>query len=549
MDIESSAFDPIRFSVIRSALVAVSREMGVTLRQTAYSDIFNEGCDFSCGLFDAEGRLTGQAEFLPIHLGALQFAVRQTVAERGRESFLPGDALILNDPYRGGTHLPDLTMITPIFYGDELAAFAANRAHHADIGGAVPGSFYSRAKDNYMEGLRLPPVWLYRAGELVDDTYEIILNNVRVPGNMKGDLAAQVSANRSAVKRYQALCDQYGRDAVLATEHKASSDSEARMRTVIASWPDGQYSGEDVMDNDGITDTPVTVRVTVKVAGDQIIVDYTDTDKQAAGPINAVPGMTASATYLCLQAATDPTIPPNDGCYRPIQIVSRPGTLVHPEFPAPSTAGNETSHRIVNALMDALSKMDHGPNLIAGDHGSSNNLLITCHTDAGAKVLYQYPEGGWGARPDKDGENALFSVVGNCRNLPAEALELRFPLRLQRYELRPGTGGDGMYRGGLGIRRDYEVLSSTAELSFISDRCRFGAKGFGGGSPGGTGEYLVDRGDGFVEASPEFSSKGADIPLARGNIVSQRTAGGGGWGPPEERAPENRERDRLEGYS
>lgn len=541
--------DPIQYSVIRSGLIAVSREMGVTLRQTAYSDIFNEGCDFSCGLFNAEGRLTAQAEFLPIHLGALQFAVRQTIQELGAESFRPGDAVLLNDPYRGGTHLPDLTMVSPIFYNEELVGFAANRAHHADIGGAVPGSFYSKARDNYMEGLRIPPVWLYRGGELVRDIYELILNNVRVPGNMKGDLAAQVSANTSAGQRYADLCERYGRDTILAAEEQSSTDSETRMRAVIQSWPDGTYIGEDSLDNDGVTDVPIAIRVKIIVKGDSLVVDYSDSDPQAAGPVNAVLGMTASATYLCLQSATDPDIPPNDGCYRPFEIIAPSGTIVNPVFPAPTTAGNETSHRIVNAVMAALTTLPSGPMVIAGDHGSSNNMLISCHEETGLKVLYQYPEGGWGATPNKDGENALFSVVGNCRNLPAESLELRFPIRLKRYELRDGTGGEGKWRGGLGIRRDYEILCDDAELSFIADRCRIGAKGFDGGSEGGPGDYLIDRGDGFEPASPEFGSKAAEIPLRRGDIVSQRTAGGGGWGSVEDRDESRIESDLREGYS
>lgn len=542
-------FDPIQFSVIRSSLVAVSREMGVTLRQTAYSDIFNEGNDFSCGLFDAKARLTAQGEFLPIHLGALQYAVRQAIEELAPlQEFRPGDAIISNDPYRGGTHLPDLTMVSPIFYDGELVAFAANRAHHADVGGAVPGSFYSRAKDNFMEGLRIPPVWLYRAGERQRDVYEFILNNVRVPANMKGDLAAQVSANRSAALRYQALCKRYGRATIASAEERSRADSEARMRAVIRSWPDGEYFGEDIMDNDGITDEPIAIRVKVVVNGDALVIDYSDTDPQASGPINSVPYMTASATYLCLQAATDPEIAPNHGCYRPIKIVTREGTLVHPIFPAPCTAGNETSHRIVNALMAALSTMPNGPHVIAGDQGSSNNMLLTCYGKAGMQILYQYPEGAWGATPEKDGESALFSIVGNCLNMPAEALELKFPIRLKRYELRADSGGDGKFRGGLGTRRDYEILSDVAELSFVADRCKFGAMGFNGGGEGAPGAYLIDRGDGFQPASPNFASKGAEIPLRKGDVVSQQTAGGGGWGDPAERCELRRNQDLEAGY-
>lgn len=540
--------DPVTLGVIRSGLVSASREMGVTLRQTAYSTIFNEGSDFSCGMFDAEARLVAQGEFLPIHLGALQFAVRQAVEELGVEAFEPGDTVLLNDPYRGGTHLPDLTAISPIFADDLLVGFAANRAHHADVGGTAPGSFYSEARENYQEGLRLPPVKLYRAGRLDRDIHEIILNNVRIPRDMRGDLEAQVSANRTATTRLLEFCDRYGAELVAEAEREICAQSETRMRDVIASWPDGEYSAVDVMDNDGIVDEPITIRATVKISGSDLVVDFTGTDPQSLGPVNAVPGMTASATYLAIQAATDPTIPANDGCYRAITIEAPEGCLVAPRFPAPCTGGNETSHRIVNVIGRALAQLPSGPRLIAGDQGSSNNLLIdSIRADGERDVFYQYPEGGWGALASKDGENGLFSIVGNCKNTPAEAIEMRFPLRLVRYELRPDSGGAGRHRGGMGTRRDYEILADEATLSFVSDRCRFGAFGLDDGREGGGGRYLIDRGDGFEPASPMFS-KGSNIRLEAGDVVSQRTAGGGGVGSPCDRPLEQVQRDYELGF-
>lgn len=540
--------DPITLGVIRSGLVSISREMGTTLRQTAYSTIFNEGTDFSCGVFDAKSRLVGQGEFLPIHLGALQFAVRQAIEENGRENFEPGDTLLLNDPYRGGTHLPDLTAITPIFAGDVLVGFAANRAHHADVGGTVAGSFYSEARENYQEGLRVPPVKLYRRGQVEQDLLEIILNNVRVPRDMRGDLEAQVSANRTAVARLLELCERYGIDVLERAEEEICAQSDVRMRKVIDSWPDGEYTATDYLDNDGVVDELVPIVVTLTVDGSRLVVDYEGTAPQALGPVNAVDGMTASATYLAVQAATDPTIPANDGCYRAVEIRAPKGSLLSPEFPAACTGGNETSHRIVNVIARAMAEMPYGPRVIAGDQGSSNNLLLDVPTPAGDRdILYQYPEGGWGALPTKDGESALFSIVGNCKNMPAEALELRFALRLLRYELRDDSGGAGRWRGGLGTRRDYEVLAENASLSFMADRCKFGAFGLADGRAGAPGEYLVDRGDGFVQAS-NMVSKGNRIPLRRGDVISQRTAGGGGYGPPTERRRELLEDDLRQGY-
>jgi N-methylhydantoinase B len=546
----SNKIDAITIGVIRSHLVSVAREMGVTLRQTAYSNIFNEGSDFSCGVFDHTGRLWAQGEFLPIHLGALQFAVREAIEEVGISTFEEGDAVLLNDPYRGGTHLPDLTAITPIFYAGEIVAFAANRAHHADIGGTVPGSFYSKATENFQEGLRIPPIRFVRKGTIDPDLMEMILNNVRVPREMRGDLEAQISANRTAVTRTIALCERYGVATVQGAANEMCSQSEKRMRAIIASWPDGSWSGEDFLDNDGINPDPIKVHVVATVAGDTLTFDFSGTSDQVAGPMNSVRGMTASATFLAVQAGADPTIPANDGAYRPIKIIAPEGSLLNPRFPAPCTAGNETSHRIVNVVQMALAQLPIGPNVIAGDHGSSNNLLISSvdKRTQEFKVFFSYPEGGWGALDEKDGESALFSIVGNCKNMPAEAVELHFPVRLLRYELRQDTGGPGRHRGGLGTRRDYQVLADSASLSFVSDRCIIGANGLAGGHPGGTGRYLVDRGTGPELAAPDFVSKGTQIPLSTGDIVSQCTAGGGGFGEPKERAPVEIERDLRLGY-
>jgi N-methylhydantoinase B len=547
----TSTFDPGSLEVIRAGLVSISREMGVTLRQTAYSSIFNEGNDFSCGLFNERGHLIAQGEFLPGHLGALQFSVRAALRDAGSQGFAAGDAIILNDPYRGGTHVPDLTIITPIMDSSSVIGFAANRAHHADVGGTVSGSFYAGAREAYQEGLRLPPVHLYRAGELNRDVLEIILNNVRVPGEMRGDLEAQMSANRTAVSRYLEMAERWGAKDLKHAENLICDQSERRMRAVIAAWEDGEYYGEDSLDNDGVRDEEIWIRTVVQINGSDVTVDFSESSPQTDGPLNAVLGFTASATFLTIQAAADPTIPANDGCYRPVTIVAPEGSVVNPRFPAPCSGGNEVSHRIVNAIMRALAHVPSGPRVMAGDHGSSNNLFIDirdCLPDGMTRVLYQYPEGGWGAVNGKDGESALFSITGNCKNTPAEALELRFPVRLLRYELRPDSGGAGRWRGGLGTRRDYEILADEAELSFVADRCKRGAYGLDGGSEGAPGAYLIDTGDGFTPAAPAMVSKGAQIPLRRGHVVSQRTAGGGGMGPPRLRDRALIERDRIDGY-
>ncbi len=546
--------DPITREIISNALAAAAREMGLTMRQTAVSPIFNEGNDYSCAIFDARARLVSHGEFLPVHLGSLPFSVRYALDEVGSQRMAPGDTVVLNDPFRGGSHLPDVTMVTPIFFRGERVGFAANRAHHLDVGGTVPGSFYAAATENFQEGLRVPPVRLMRRGRLQEDVMSLVLANVRLPDMMRADLQSQISANVTAVRRVVELHERYGTETVGQAMDEIMAHSERRLRAIIATWPDGEYAGEDAMDNDGIVDEPRTVRVTVSVRGDRLAVDFTGSSPQVRGPLNSVLGYTSSAVYMTVQAATDPTIEPNDGCYRPIEIEAPLGTVVNPRFPAAVAGGNELAHIIHMATFRALAQIPrvagHCPRVIACDQGSSNNLFIAGRGPDGERyVLYEYPEGGWGGMEGRDGLSAVFSIVGNTINIPAEVVEMRFPVRLDRYELRQDSGGAGRYRGGLGVRRHYRVLSDGAELSIVGNRCKVPPWGLYGGLPGGRAAYLVDGVDGDERvASPGFLSKGSMIPLAQGEVVRQLTAGGGGYGDPLERDPELVVRDLRLGY-
>jgi len=461
--------DPFTLEVIRNGLVAASQEMGVTLRKTSSSPICNEGNDYSCGIFDRKGRIAGYGEMLPIHLGSLGFAVLTVIEEIGRDNLIPGDAIILNDPFKSGTHLPDVTLVSPIFFNHEIVGFAANRGHHLDVGGTVPGSFYAHATENYQEGLRIPTVKFFQAGHLNQAVMAMILANVRLPYQMRIDLQSQVSANRTGEKRLIELMHKYGMVTVQEAMEELMDNSERRMRRIIEKWPDGEYVGTDYADNDGIIDEPLRIRITLRVTGDDLEVDFTGTSSQSKGPLNAVPGYTNAGVYMALQASTDPTIPPNDGCYRPIKIISPTGTVVNPEFPAACTGGNEICHIIENAMFNALSQMPrgtHSPTIQAGDHGSSNNLFIAGidPRDGEQYVMYEYPEGGWGGLNGKDGLSAVFSIVGNTWNIPVEVMEIRFPIRIERYELVQDSGGRGKWRGGLGVRREYRVVDHEAAL-------------------------------------------------------------------------------------
>jgi N-methylhydantoinase B len=546
--------DPITIEVIRHGLAAASREMGVTLRKTSCSPIFNEGNDYSCGVLDARVDLVSHGEFLPIHLGSLPFSVRYAVESFAGEGFAPGDAVLLNDPYRGGSHLPDVTIVSPIFSGGDLVGYAANRAHHLDVGGTVPGSFHAHATENYQEGLRITPVKLLRRGVLDERLLELVLANCRLPRQMRMDVQSQVSANTTAIARVQELVQRYGVETLDEAVRAILATSERRMRDVIGSWPDGEYTASDFLDNDGISEERRELRVTVRIRGDEAEVDFTGSSPQSDGPLNSVLGYTHAGVYMTFQAATDPDIAPNSGCYRPITVIAPEGTIVNPRFPAACTGGNEVTILIFNAVLRALAQVPDGgphPHVMAADQGSSNNLLIA-GSDPGTGeryVLYEYPEGGWGGNADRDGLSATFSVAGNTWNIPVEAVERRFPIRVERYELTTDSGGAGRHRGGLGVRRDYRVLGHVAELSVLGNRAIVPPWGLDGGGSGGCADYVLDAGtDRERPAAPRLRSKGTMIRLEPNTLVTQHSAGGGGWGDPAERDPSLVARDVRLGY-
>ena len=546
--------DPVTVEVVTSGLAAGAREMGITLRQTSSSTIFNEGNDYSCTIFNPGGELVSHGEFLPIHLGSLPYSVAYAIDEVGVENFRAGDSIILNDPFRGGSHLPDVTLVSPIFFSGEIVGWGANRAHHLDVGGTVAGSFYSQARENYQEGLRIPPVRLIKEGTLDEELMNMILANVRLPKNMRSDLLSQVSANLTAGRRLVELVEKYGLEIVHRSMDIEMAASERRIRDVISGWPDGRYSAEDSIDNDGITDVPRTVRVAVEVRGDSLIVDFTGTDAQVKGPLNSVLGYTASGVYMTIQAASDPTIPPNSGCYRAIEIVAPEGTMVNPRFPAACTGGNEIVSVIHNAVYRALAEIPRDiatpVRLMAADQGSSNNLFLSGYDGEGDRfVLYKYPEGGWGGAEGRDGQSAIYSIVGNTWNLPVEAIEMRYPIRIDRYELRQDSGGAGKWRGGLSIRRDYRLLAEKGKLSLLGNRVRVPPYGLFGGSHGAAARYTLDPGsDQERPAAPEFGAKKSMIPLRSGQVIAQETAGGGGYGDPLDRDPAAVLRDVVYGY-
>ncbi len=534
--------DAVTLEVVRNAAAALCEEMNATLVQTSYSPNIKERQDCSCALFDASGMLLAQAETLPVHLGAMPFSVAAAVDKYPPGSLTEGDAILLNDPYAGGAHLPDLTLVTPVILEDELVAFTANRAHHADIGGATAGSVGADAREIYGEGLRLPPVKLQEGGVPNDEVYDIIDQNVRTPMERRGDLRAQVAANNTGVQRYRDLADRYGRDHLQEALTALCEYSEERMRAELAAFPDGEYRFDDVLDDDGRGNENLSVVVTLTIADDDVTVDFAGTADQTTGPINAVYAVTASATYYAVRAITDPDIPPNAGCYRPITINTPTSSLVDSEPPAAVVAGNlETSQRITDVVLGAFAKAV--PNRsVAACQGTMNNITFGgTDPDGNPFTFYETQAGRFGAHATGDGMDAVHVHMSNTLNTPIEVLETTYPLRVQRYHLRPDSGGAGEYRGGLGVRRDIEVQTDVV-CSVLAERHTHPPYGIEGGEPGGTGATYLFR-DGETTRLPAKTT----LELAAGETISLRTPGAGGYGDPTNRTATAIERDlRLE---
>ncbi len=542
MSMHERRIDAITLEVLRNALAAVADEMNANLVRTAYSPNIKERKDCSSAVFDDRGRMVAQAESIPVHLGAMPYSVEAALSHAAPMS--PGDVVVLNDPYAGGAHLPDVTFIAPVYVDDRLIGYVANRAHHADVGGKEPGSLAGDSVEIYQEGLRLPPVRLWKQGELDKDLLDVILSNVRTPGERWGDLRAQKAACNTGIDRMGVLCRRVGDDMLNVAMEEVLAYSERRMRRKISTLRQGSASFEDVLDDDGVSGGPIRICVRVTVDAGRIEVDFSGTDGQVCGPVNAVLAVTASATYYAIRAFAAPDVPPNQGCYRPIEIIAPEGSVLNARLPAPVVGGNlETSQRVVDVVLGALGVL-MPERAVAACQGSMNNLALggIDPTTGLPFTLYETIAGGTGAHPTHDGIDGIHSHMTNTLNTPVEALESSYPLRVECYQLRPGSGGRGRYRGGLGLRRDLTCLGPLARASFLTDRRETRPYGIAGGEAGAPGENVVIR-DGRETPLP---SKGV-VELHQGDTISIRTPGGGGFGPASDRDPAQSEADVLQG--
>ncbi len=535
--------DPITLTVIWNGLLAIAEEMGSTLRRTAFSEAVREGEDFSTGVFDIQARLVAQGNFTPGHLGSMPYVVRTVLEYFPIADLHPGDAILLNDSFLGSGHFPDCFLVSPAFLNNEVIGFVCTTAHHIDVGGAAPGSQKVHGvTEAYQEGLRILPIRLIRAGEFDADILRIILGNVRAPEKVRGDLRAQANANRAGVVRLEELHSQYGRDVTESAFDEILERSEKRMRELIGDMPDGVYSFDDQMDDYGPGTPPIKVAVDVTINGDVIEVDFSRSSDQVPAALNSYINYTRAYTFFAVKVYCDALLPQNDGGMRPIIAKARPGSFFNPTFPAPSGGRAALQIRIFDAINGALAKAMPHRAMGAFSHWSNPNIGGLDSETGKPFVMYDLMFGGYGGRSDKDGAEALAPVM-NCRNIPVEVHETHNPVRIHCLELIQDTGGAGKYRGGLGLRKDIELLAEEAIMTGLGDRHDTQPYGIFGGKAGARAETILNP-----DTHPQTLGSKDVTSLKRGDIVSFRLAGAGGYGPPAERDLKAIKRDIADGY-
>jgi N-methylhydantoinase B len=519
---------PILLEVFKNRFSSIAEEMGVTLTHTAFSPNIKERRDLSCAVFDARGDMIAQAAHIPVHLGSMPLSVQAGMAAMADDGgFRPGDMVMLNDPFRGGTHLPDITIVAPVFAkgGETPDFYVANRAHHADVGGMASGSM-PLSSSLFQEGLIIPPVRILRDGEIDREVMRLVLANVRTPAEREGDFAAQFMANTTGVRRMAECIEKYGLSTCREYASALMDYSERITRRAISAIPDGGYHFEDVLDGDGLGDTDIPIRLDLTVVGDSAVMDFTGSADQVAGSVNAVRAITLSGVLYVLRALAERDIPANAGCMRPVDVRTRKGSVVDARFPAAVAGGNvETSQRIVDVILGALAQA-MPERVPAASQGTMNNITIGGdHGQGNAPfAYYETLAGGMGGSPSGPGESAVHSHMTNTLNTPVEALEYAYPFRVREYSVRRGTGGRGTHQGGDGMVREIELLTGC-EITVLSERRRHGPFGVAGGGPGQPGRNLLIRDGEPHELGGKFHTR-----ARKGDRIRMETPGGGGYG-------------------
>ncbi|MBY0438044.1 MAG: hydantoinase B/oxoprolinase family protein [Burkholderiales bacterium] len=529
----AAVVDPITTEVIRNKLEGIANEMELTLLKSSFSPIVKEGLDTSASLFTIEAETLAQACAIPVHLATLIPTIRSMIARFPLDTMKEGDAFILNDPYCGGTHLPDIAIMTPVFHRGRIIALSASMTHHGDVGGYSPGSLPPNSTEIYQEGLRIPPLKFREAGAYNETLVALLRQNSRLPDTLMGDLNAQLAACNVGARRLQELADVHGGELLMATFAELLDRSEIMTREALRRIPEGTYRYVDEMDNDGIElDRRIRIEVAVTVKDGTIHFDLAGTSPQVRGPMNCVPSGSQAAAYYAVRVLTDPTIPTNGGCFRPVTLNLPKGSLANPIEPAPVNARTSTIKRIATSMVSALA--DVLPDRVGAP--AAGTLLVVAfggnHADGRRYIVGELIAGGSGAANGLDGVDVVDTDASNCMNLPAEAMEMEAPIRLHRVALRRDSGGAGEFRGGLGVVREYEILADGVTFTHRGERHYSAAPGLAGGQPGASARSVIRRTDGSEQVIP---SKALTV-LNRGDRVIVETPGGGGHGDPRRRA-------------
>jgi N-methylhydantoinase B/oxoprolinase/acetone carboxylase alpha subunit len=524
--------DPVTQQIVANALASIADEMATTIFRTAHSTVVRDGMDFSAALCDAQGETVAQAVSVPFHLGSLPVAMEQLRA-RYEGAMQPGDVFVMNDPFDGGIHLQDIFVFKPVFAGDALVGFACTTAHHGDVGGRLPGSSACDNTEIFQEGIRLPWLRLYDAGEPVDDVFKIIAANVRIPRMTLGDLGAQVAACSVAERALLALTERYGVERLAALMTGLVEHTERLVRSEIASWPDGSASFTDYLDSDGLERVDVPIRVTVTIAGDEVTVDFSESAPMVRGSLNSTRSFVQAVVYQAIRSALTVDVPNTSGAFRPVNVVTRAGTIAEVVMPGASSMRGVTGFRAFDAVNGALAQLIRERIPAAGEGGNTLAIFGAERPDGGRFVYYELVTGTWGATPAGDGNDGLANPCSVAANIPVEVAESEYPIVLERYGLVPDTGGAGRYRGGLAIERVWRCVTDDTSLIVRSDRRAHPPYGLQGGSPGATSINLLRRPDGSEEELPPMFS----TTIHAGDVYLHRTAGGGGFGDPLERDP------------
>ena len=533
--------DPITFAVIKSGLDSIVDDMAYTVVRIARSEIVKDVMDFSAALCDADGRMVAQAKTIALHLGAIPEAIEAVLAAFG-DDLHEGDAVIMNDPYHGGMHLPDIFMFVPIFHGGKRYAFSVVICHHTDVGGRVPGSNASNSTEIYQEGIRIPPLKLYAGGRLNRTLEQLIKLNVRVPERVWGDLQAQYAASQVGARHLARLFDRYGADEVARYMAELIDYAERMTRAEIRRWPKGTFRFVDHIDSDGFTDDPIPICVAITVEEDHLVVDYTGSSPQVKAALNSTRSYTHSNTYLSVRCVLGRDVPNNVGVFRCITVKVPEASVLNPVLPGACAARALTGYRIFDTMLGALAQIVPDRVPAAGEGGNSVVCISGLRKSRKPFIIVDMLCGAWGGRPDQDGVEAITNPSQNLSNMPVEVMEAEHPVRVEEYAFVPDSCGAGRWRGGVGIKRSYRILADDALLQLRTDRVKFAPYGLAGGKPGGTSRNFLTR-DGETSPLPSKVTMG----VHQGDLITHEQAGGGGFGDPGTRDPALVRQDLADG--